>query len=200
MKLKPKTSVKLPRALVYKRFTQLNDSYFLSSIYRTVHSINDVIKMQYWVFNGATKSFVEVKNVDESKTVIVITDEILQYYNTYYKFVDGAWTTVTPESETILACKFSNIAKYQTNQYYFNSAFDYMIKGDSEEGTVQFIRGNIMPLESMTIRYFDDTVNLRADDLIVIENRLYAIESVTTSHKHMPKDYKVYYAVINSIL
>lgn len=99
----------------------------------------------------------------------------------------------------ILSAKFNNIAKYQTNKYYYVGSFDYMIKGSIEGTTAQYIKGNIIPLKSLNIKYSDD-IELSPDDLVVIENRLYSVENPETVLKQQPKPYKIYFATLNNIL
>lgn len=99
----------------------------------------------------------------------------------------------------ILNAKFNNIAKYQTNKYYYIGSFDYMIKGSIDGTITQYIKGNIIPLKSLNIKYSDD-VELSPDDLVVIENRLYSVENPETVLKQQPKPYKIYFATLNNIL
>ena len=86
------------------------------------------------------------------------------------------------------------------NKYYYTGSFDYMIKGSVSGVTTQPIRGNITPLTSLNIKYFDDSVNLSPHDLVVIDGHLYSVENPETSIKQMPKPYKIYFATLNSIL
>lgn len=102
-----------------------------------------------------------------------------------------------------LAEKFgkpSQIAKYQINKYYYVLAFDYMHTGDTDETTSQPIYGLIAPLKTVSIKYYDDYVQLRADDLVVIDNHVYSVESVTVDKKHQPREYCIYSANLNGIL
>lgn len=94
----------------------------------------------------------------------------------------------------------SSIGKYQINQYYYNGSFDFMIRGDIEKAEVQYIKGLITPTTSFEIRTFDDSVKLDHDDLVVIDGRLYAIESVSVTQKRVPKKFNIYYATLTSIL
>lgn len=104
------------------------------------------------------------------------------------------------ESTETLDKKFAPIAKYQTNKYYYVLSFDYMHTGSVEGNTTQAIRGMIAPLNTLSIKYYDDNVRLSVDDLIVINNHLYSVESVTVDMKHQPREYYIYTADLNSIL
>ena len=116
--------------------------------------------------------------------------------NNVFNEVDGI---ILPNSE-FLSAKFGNIARYQTNKYYFVGSFDYMIRGSIEGTTTQHIKGNIMPLTSLNIKYFNDDIELNVDDLVVIEDHLFSVENPETTQKRMPKAFKVHFATLNSIL
>lgn len=104
------------------------------------------------------------------------------------------------ESQTLDKIFDVPIAKYQTNKYYYVLSFDYMHTGSVEGNTTQPIRGMIAPLGTLTIKYYDDSVRLCTDDLVVIDGRLYSVESVTVDMKHQPRTYYIYTADLNSIL
>ena len=86
------------------------------------------------------------------------------------------------------------------NKYYYVGSFDFMIKGSVEGTTAQFIKGNILPLSSMNIKYFTDDITINHDDLVVVDKRLFSVEDTEMDIKYNPKPYKVYFATLNSIL
>lgn len=100
----------------------------------------------------------------------------------------------------LLSVQFNNIAKYQTNKYYYAGSFDYMIRGSVGSQDTQYIKGNIMHLRSFEIKHFDDNINIDHDDLVVIEGRLYSVSDLTYDIKRSPKPYTVYFATLNNIL
>lgn len=75
-----------------------------------------------------------------------------------------------------------------------------MVKGSIEGTTTQYMKGNILPLTSMNIKYFDDDVNLEVGDLVVVDGHLYSVENPETVLKQMPRPFKVHFATLNSIL
>lgn len=75
-----------------------------------------------------------------------------------------------------------------------------MIKGSIEGTNAQFIPGNIIPLSSFNIKYFNDDIQLNQDDLVVIDKHLYSVENPETDIKYNPKPYKIHFATLNSIL
>lgn len=198
MRLKPRSTVKNPKALVYKRFTAIETSESLDHVYQTV---SDGI---YWLFDKVQFKKVEMSGVTNFKiTYVVDFTTVLVYQGVYFRYNGFEWETISkPEDEgiSLLSAKFNNIAKYQTNKYYFTCSFDYMVKGSISGTTTQFVKGNIIPLSSLNIKYFDDGVDLAPDDLVVIDGHLYSVENPETSIKQLPRPFRVYFATLNSIL
>ena len=75
-----------------------------------------------------------------------------------------------------------------------------MIKGSIEGTTTQYLKGNIIPLTSLNIKFFNDDIKLSPDDLVVIGKRLYSVENPETVAKRQPKAFNVHFATLNSIL
>ena len=96
--------------------------------------------------------------------------------------------------------EFGDIGKYQTNNYYYVGSFDYIVTGNIEQSNTQYLKGNIMPLTALNIKHYNDDIDIRQDDLVVVDHHLYSVESPSKTHLHFPKDYYVYYATLNSIL
>lgn len=198
MKLKPKSTVHNPLALVFRRFTVINESFTVENIYMTVAD------NKYWVFDNQKLSFIEVDNAvisTSTKVTNVFNYNVLQYQKLYFKYNGASWESIEDISGlTLLSALYNNVGKYQTNKYYFSGSFDYMIKGSIEGTTSQYIKGNILPLTSLNIKYFDDDISLSVDDLVVIEGKLYSVEDPETTIKQQPKPFKIYFATLNSIL
>lgn len=198
MKLKPKSTVHNPLALVFRRFTVINESFTVENIYMTVAD------NKYWVFDNQKLSFIEVGNAvisASTKVTNVFNYNVLQYQKLYFKYNGASWESIEDISGlTLLSALYNNVGKYQTNKYYFSGSFDYMIKGSIEGTTSQYIKGNILPLTSLNIKYFDDDISLTVDDLVVIEGKLYSVEDPETTIKQQPKPFKIYFATLNSIL
>lgn len=198
MKLKPKSTVHNPLALVFRRFTVINESFTVENIYMTVAD------NKYWVFDNQKLSFIEVDNAvisASTKVTNVFNYNVLQYQKLYFKYNGASWESIDDISGlTLLSALYNNVGKYQTNKYYFSGSFDYMIKGSIEGTTSQYIKGNILPLTSLNIKYFDDDISLTVDDLVVIEGKLYSVEDPETTIKQQPKPFKIYFATLNSIL
>ena len=198
MKLKPKSTVHNPLALVFRRFTVINESFTVENIYMTVAD------NKYWIFDNQKLSFIEVDNAvisTSTKVTNVFNYNVLQYQKLYFKYNGASWESIEDISGlTLLSALYNNVGKYQTNKYYFSGSFDYMIKGSIDGTTSQYIKGNILPLTSLNIKYFDDDISLSVDDLVVIDGKLYSVEDPETTIKQQPKPFKIYFATLNSIL
>lgn len=201
MKMKPRSTVHNNRALVYRRFIGLERSVSLQIVYKTLYD------NLFWTFDNLNLEFSQIKNIDIpiTSTIIQVQTEttILQYQDKYFKYTTSGWEQITQLADsgiTLLNATFNNIAKYQTNRYYFVGSFDFMIKGSIEGTTSQYIKGNIIPLSSLNIKYFDDDITLSVDDLVVVNGRLYSVENPETTIKQQPKPYNVYFATLNSVL
>lgn len=200
MRLKPRSTVKNPRALVYKRFTVIEQSESLAIVYETdsdgLFWTFDNEKLQFNEIDAESVAGSEIRHVRDFYTVF-------SYEGHYFRYNGVNWKETTePNSAniTLLSATFNNISKYQTNKYYYVGSFDYMVKGSISGTTTQFVKGNIIPLTSLNIKYFDDDINLSVDDLVVIDGHLYSVENPETSIKQMPKPFRVYFATLNSIL
>lgn len=200
MKMKFKSTTKTEKALLYKRFIGLERSINLTTVYQTI-SNNKI-----WTFDNETLSFTEIDglNVPSASKIVQVEDfkTILQYQSNYFRFTGQSWdmTTELGEDITLLSATFNNISKYQTNKYYFCGAFDFMIKGSIEGTNTEYIKGNIIPLTSLNIKHFDDSINLTTDDLVVVDKHLYSVENPEKDIKYQPKPYNIYFATLNSIL
>ena len=202
MKLKPKSTTLNPKALVYKRFIGLEKSINLQTVYNTD---SDGL---FWTFDNLTLTFTELPSDFIPQTSKIVPVEafrsILQYQGAYFRYNDlTGWEKIEDLSGaniTLLNATFNNIGKYQTNKYYYVGSFDFTIKGSISGTTSQYIKGNIIPLTSLNIKYFCDDITLTTDDLIVIDKKLYSVENPETSIKQQPKPFKIYFATLNSIL
>lgn len=199
MRLKPKMTTLNPKALLYKRFTQIEISENLSAVYKTVDN-------KKWTFDTETLRFKET-NVNVAAYKLVATNECLVCIylgdTTYYKYStnDGWEKSLTqPQNTVLLSATFNNIGKYQTNKYYYVGAFDYVKKGAIEGSTTQYVKGNIMPLDTMSIQHYNDHIHIEINDLVVIKKRLYMVQNPVEDHKHMPYDYTIYSCDLISIL
>ena len=198
MRLKPKSTVHNPRALVYRRFIGLEKSINLATAYFTLSD------SKYWTFDNETLEFsqIDASLIPAESVVTKITDNytFLNYQGHWFTYTGTQWIETNYFSEILLSATFNNIAKYQTNKYIYVGSFDYMIKGSVDGATTQYIKGNIIPLTSLNIKYFDDSINLSVDDLVVIDKKLYAVENPETVKKMQPKAFNIYFATLNSIL
>ena len=195
---KPKSSVGGPRALLYRRFTSLEQSQTLQNVYKTSDN-------KFWTFDADMLEFVPVGIDIVGSTIISIETNatLLAYQGKYFKYDGSNWVSTTDVGElgtTLLSASFNNIGKYQTNKYYYVGSFDFMIRGLIDGTTTQYVKGQIVPLNTMNIRTFNDDVRISEGDLCVVDKRLYSVENPETTQKRMPKAFNIHFATLNSIL
>lgn len=208
--LKPRKSVLNAKALVYRRVTRIEKSRITSLVYMCLKSDSTY---DYYMYDADldTMISVDVDNLEINPTLIPINNDLIVLTSgTKYFYWDktadsnnGAWvedTTIPQSYSTLLDAGYSSVGRYHTNQYYYVGAIDYLITGEVAGAETQPIKGAIMPLSSMNIKYYDDYINLGVEDLIVIDHALYSVENADYSIKHQPRQYKVYYATLNSVL
>lgn len=202
--MKFKSTTLNPKALLYKRFIALEQSFSTNTLYKTTDNL-------FWAFNSESLTFlsVDVNLVPTGSNIVLISNTTyLQFKDTYFWYnIDATngneWkstTTLENNGITLLSASFNNIAKYQLNKYYYVGSFDYMIKGSIEGTTTQYIKGNIIPLTSLNIKYFNDDLKLNPDDLVVVDKHLFSVENVEDVIKRQPKKFAIHFATLNSIL
>ena len=200
MFLKPKNTNLNPPALLYKRFTVIEQSSSLNTVYKTL-SDNKI-----WTFDCEDLSFLAVETEITATNVVDITPYVtclsfLKDGQVHYFYYTTKWEeTNTTFGLTLLSATFNNIGKYQTNKYYFAGSFDYIKKGAIEGSTTQYIKGNIIPLEAFSIQHFNDYIKVAIDDLVVIKGKLYTVQNPIEDHKHQPNDYAIYTCDLISVL
>lgn len=214
MRLKPKSTVLHPRALWYRRFTDLQTALNASTVYRVKYTSAGLTNYKTFLFDKENYQFVESSTPPQNFAQIELDKN--NYYTAggyYFWFItapqpNSSVATLKAQKSTELPTGvtplkvdgYSTIGKYQINRYYACGSFDYMVKGSITGTTTQRLKGNIIPLTSMNIVHYDDRVQLSPDDLVVVEGHLYSVENPETEHKHQPKSFNVYYATLNSIL
>lgn len=175
---------------IYARNIYTGEEYKLYDDTDTIGN-TDVYWLRSWLYvrvdSVITKIYFKAKN----------NSSIARDISIYCDIEDSAFLKSDIE---LLSGTFNNIAKYQTNKYYYIGNFDFTIKGSIEGTTAQYVKGNIIPLTSLNIKYFDDEINLRTDDLVVVDGHLYSVENPETTIKQQPKPFKIHFATLNSIL
>lgn len=198
MFLKPKSTHLEPRALLYRLYIDIVLTNSLKTCYNTIDG-------KYWQFDTEALNFYEIPYSNDFGKVIAVADSSVLSYrvpteNTKYYSYNNGWEEVAPSPSTSLALTFSNIGKYQTNKYYYVGSFSYIRKGTINDTVIQPIKGNITPLQTLNIQYYNDYINIKNGDLVVVNKHLYSVENVEEDHKHQPKDFAIYTAILNSII
>ena len=202
MRLKPRSTTRNQRALLYRRYTAIQSSIGAPTVYKTSDE-------KFWAFDEVRAEFVELPDtydvfVPVGTTTFAYTNSLIDREKPVRLFVYsalGGWAyTQTTALNSAVSVDYAKSRAYQINRYYFVKSFDYMLSGSISGTTGQYIKGNIVPITSFNIKHFDDSVNLQVDDLVVIDKRLYSVENPEMEHKHQPRDYNIYFATLNNIL
>lgn len=211
MFIKPRKTNLNPHALVYRRLTHLEKSRNTLIVFKC---LNHKGAYRYFVFDLTKEGFDEIDinslTIEPQKIIVVTTStQVFQNADKYYTWVglanegNGTWNKSDTKPQNVTTLKetgYSNVAKYETNEYIFVGGFDYTIKGEVIGARTQQLKGNIMPLTSLNIQYYNDYINLDVDDLVVLNGQLFSVENPNYDVKHLPKDFKIYSCTLNSIL
>ena len=153
-------------------------------------------KEEFEVFNGESGGVVT--------KIIPFYSNIYKYKNYVYRYtVDkGILKEDYNKHKTreMINLETSISAQYQANNYYYAGTFSYMIKGSVDGTTTQWIKGNVLELNSLTIQYYDDEMICHKDDLVVIGDRIFCVEDTEAVQKRQPKPYYIYSSTLNSII
>ena len=211
MILKPKKTTFNTPAAIYKRVTRIFRSLDSLVVYKAQGTYYQL--WHWYSFDKDTLEFTWVADVTyngPAQSTITVSDGDVFMSGGFYFYWDktmnggkGGWikSAQLPQNyTTLLDAGYNNIARYQTNQYIYAGTIDYIITGEVSGTKTQPIKGVIMPLTSMNIKYHSDDVVIDEEDLVVIDGNLYSAESPDYSIKHMPRPYKTHYVTLNSIL
>ena len=210
MILKPKKTTLNENALVYRRITKIETSQNTLIVFKCLNY--DGVTYSYFIFNEETLEFEQINptGINYEKQIVVTTQTQVFvsngkyfYWNSQLHNYNGAWVksdTKPQGSITLADLGFSNIGKYQMNAYFYVGSFQWTCKGEVVGARTQQLKGNILPLTSMNIEYYDDTIDLDVGDLVVIHNQLFSVENPTREIKHQPKDFNIYFCTLNSVL
>lgn len=199
------TKIVLPRStqniIGYNAITSTNTPMF-----RFLTGLSDALSLQISLENGTSAVETvayggDAQNAQLGEWYFASDDiSIIIKGETIVPIATLSFTVPMYSIDEPLSAKYSSISKYQTNKYYRVGTFDFMIRGSIESTDNQPIKGAIMHLRSMEIKYFDDYIHLDHDDLVVIDGHLFSVEDITYDIKRSPKPYTVYFARLNNIL
>lgn len=213
MFIKPKKTTFNAPALVYRRFSRIERSRQNAIVYKCEKNVTGTYS--WFVFDAELQTFTEILEEDvNAKEIVMVTSNSVIYQSgeNYFYWNNTINTTATPINTwvktqtlpntytTLKDAGYSNIGRYQMNAYYFVGQVDYIITGEVAGTKTQPIKGNIMDLQSMNIKYYNDDIIIGEEDLVVVDGALFSAESPDYSIKHMPRPYTIRYVTLNSIL
>ena len=198
MILKPKATSLGQRGLLFKRYTDVKLANGISAIDAPQTASNE----PRFVFDTNIVDFIDVTDKTAPSSGDIKKQRVM-YNGFFFRYDDaeGRWmrTSVADDPQNFLPVQYGTIGKYQTNAYCLERSFQFTIKGSIAGGTTQFVKGNIVELTNITIKYYDDSVNMSPDDLVVINGRLFSVEDPLMDRKMNPRPFNIYTATLNSI-
>lgn len=196
MILKPKTAIETIRAVVYKRFTDIERTFSTDPSKITLYKGDD---NKYFTFDKESCTFLEYTETPTTETIVQVHGNGVYYGIIYrgiyfvYMNTNGTYSWQIFSQSTIPTLtdtyegKSNIIAQYGANKYYFAGTFDFMYRGGVESVDSQPLKGAIIDLTSLEIKYYDDNINLDHDDMVVVSGRLFQVESTSFAKKYAPK-------------
>lgn len=170
---------------------------------KSIFGGNEELLLEKEITSGPTSSEFKGSVALSTQTQFVITKIVVSTTNTG-SFPSTRRIDLTVNGSIgisqVVDGRVNNMSKYQINKYYYAGSFDFTIKGSIEGTTVQYIKGNIIPLRALNIKHFNDDVKLSTDDLVVVGGRLYSVENPETVIKQQPKPFQIHFATLNSVL
>ena len=134
---KPKSTTKLPLAMLYKRYVAIESAFGKNSVYYVV----DNLKRKYFIFDSVNEDFIEIRE-DEKGTaqeVQILYNRAFSYNDKYYKYNVATKKIEKKDNNDSLYVDIikdsPNIGKYQLNKYYYASdsyAAEDLIDVDAE--------------------------------------------------------------------
>ena len=200
MFLKPKHTYLDQPALHYKKIIDIAE-YFNSNPHFYFPN-GDSYKN--YVFDKTTETFIDA-DTDWLAGYGILIDgtATYRYNNKYFKYdtTNLIWTTITQNqaTETILTVYNNNMYKGQKNRYIKNRYFDYTIVSDINENQEQIGKGLISDNKSFDIKYTDDEINIKDDDIIQIENEIFIVSESQYKVIRLPKPYKTYFCTLTRL-
>lgn len=200
MFLKPKHTYLDQPALHYKKIIDIAE-YFNSNPH-FYYQVGDTYKN--YVFDKTTETFIDADSDGLAGYGILIDGTTTYVYrDKYFKYdtTNLVWTTITKEeaTETIITVSSNNMYKGQKNRYIKDRYFDYTIVSDINENQEQIGKGLISDNKSFDIKYTDDEIDIKDDDIIQIENEIYIVSESQYKVIRLPKPYKTYFCTLTRL-
>lgn len=204
MILKPKKNECNEPAIWFKRTTVGENATTIEAynVYKTSDG-------KYWAFDANKEKFVEWNKDDNYGAIIDFTGGSLSYITIRKSIVcnyNKKWEYQTVYGLRSLLAEFypsiqANVMKsysYTKNSYFNQGPFSWTMKGSIDNFTAQPIKGLMTNAKSLQIRT-DDDIDIMQEDLVVLNKRLYSVESIEISIKKQPRPLEIRYLTLNSI-
>jgi hypothetical protein len=210
MFLKPtKTYNHKPKAQLYKRYTQVLNTYGLPL------ELDYVGVMILGTCYGVYDLHNNMTQVEWNQGISLIENNkclILNYVNsTFYNPVDNKFyklaSYVTGEtleensatfesSERNIYTQLKNAYTFpeelQMDKFFYVQDFDYIEENDTDISNTQLTKGATIKVETMNIRWDVENIPIEKDDYLIIDNKIYQVGDISISKKYKPMLSKTY--------
>ena len=200
MFLKPKHTYLDKPALHYKKVIDiakyLNTTYY----YYYEKYVEGVLTGFYYIFDRETQMFIKVDSCSGSRIDIIPTIMVYGYDNKYFGYdPDNEWIVLDYTPNNFIEIYSDKEYRNQKNIYVKDRFFDYTIISDVNENEEQIIKGLITPTKSFDIKYYDDDLKLRDDDIVQIDNELFFVSETSYKQLRLPKAHKTYFCTLTKL-
>ena len=195
MYYKPKHTYLDAPALHYKKIIDL-------AKYNNTQVYFNVFNEEYYIYDKeTTRGFVKLDEKPNGQEIFVTSMATYCFGDKYYFYDDDGWNTISEEDAygSIISIADSNVYKGQKNRYIKDREFDYTTISDINESEQQIHKGLISSTKSFDIRYTDDDINLKDEDIVQIENELFFVSECSYKIVRLPKPYKTYFCTLTRI-
>jgi hypothetical protein len=196
MYYKPKHTYLDKPALHYKKIIDLA-KYNNTQVYFNVYN------EEYYIYDReTTNGFVKLDEKPNGQEIWVSPLVTYCFGDKYYYYGnDETWKTISQEDiyGSVITITDSNVYKGQKNRYIKDREFDYTTISDINESEQQIHKGLISSTKSFDIRYTDDDINLKDEDIVQIENELFFVSECSYKIVRLPNPYKTYFCTLTRI-
>lgn len=195
MYYKPKHTYGDAPALHYKKIIDL-------AKYNNTQVYFNAFDSEYYIYDKeTTRGFVKLDEQPNGQAIMVSSMNTYCFGDKYYFYDDDNWNTLSEEDifGNVISITDSNTYKGQKNRYIKDREFDYTIISDINESEQQIHKGLISSMKSFDIRYTDDDINLKDEDIVQIENELFFVSECSYKVIRLPKPYKTYFCTLTRI-
>lgn len=193
---KPKHTYLDQPALHYKKVIDIA----LYTNTKTYYYYGSLVNRLYYTFDIEAETFKEVDACSGEGIEIIPVLYVYRFGNKYFGYnLDHEWFVLDYSVDNFIEIYADKQYRNQKNAYVKDRFFDYVRISDVNESEEQIIKGLITPTKSFDIKYYDDDIKLRDDDIVQIGNELYFVSETSYKEIRLPKAHKTYFCTLTRL-